>query len=741
MRKTKQWLVTASLLLCSVMVSAYDFKVNGITYTITSEIDLTVEVAPGGEYDETVSIPSRVTYNSKTYRVTSIGEAAFRFRLLSSVTIPSSVTNISENAFYYCEDLYSVVIPEGVVSIGSSAFGCTPISEVRIPSSVKEIGSGAFGGRWDACYDCDDYMYVYYPKTYYVDSNNEAYSSYDGVLYDKSQTTLIDCPCGKTDDLNIPSSVTVIHQWAFSDCYPLGDIYCNATTPPTLSSTIPGTHVLYVPMEVMADYADASNWNEMTIQSLMPEGYTGLTMLFGKIFGDWYWKYTDAYYDTIAKREYSFTAKCGDVLSLTYSMLNYDMGFRIRVNGVVAKSIYKGGLSSGDFSYVFAKDGDYIVTIECQPYDNALNEWAKIENVKLGRAVYTQQRIELDGWTSTNKDHSSKSSHTYTFTADAGATFSFDWATSTEQGYDKLTCELDGTTILTQSGTNSGTYSNTLTSSGEHTFIVAYSKDGSNSTGNDQVSVKNITAERTFDNYANIGTGTLDDASPNFTVYETTNVKQLTYTRTFNNTDWQALYVPFEIPVTEEFLANFEVADLNDIRQYDRDDDGVKDETVVEAFKVTSGTLEANYPYLIRAKEVGEKTITVADATLYTTEENSIDCSSVHEKYTFTGSYNTISSNGLKDCYALSGGVWQPVAESASLGAFRFYLKIESRDGNAQAAQSIKMRVIGDDTTEIENLELEIENSTFGAVYDLQGRRVANPTKGVYIVNGKKVLY
>lgn len=216
----------------------------------------------------------------------------------------------------------------------------------------------------------------------------------------------------------------------------------------------------------------------------------------------------------------------------------------------------------------------------------------------------------------------------------------------------------------------------------------------------------------------------------------------ITYTRTFNNTNWQALYVPFEIPVTEDFLVDFEVADLNDIRQYDRNDDGVKDETVVEAFKVTSGTLEANYPYLIRAKEAGEKTITVTDAVLYATEENSIDCSSVYDKYTFTGTYSRMSSTELAGCYALSGGVWQPIAEGATLGAFRFYLQIESRNGNAQAAQSIKMRVIGDDTdddaTSIENIE-SADNEQI--VYDLAGRRVTNPTEGVYIVNGKKVLY
>ena len=225
-------------------------------------------------------------------------------------------------------------------------------------------------------------------------------------------------------------------------------------------------------------------------------------------------------------------------------------------------------------------------------------------------------------------------------------------------------------------------------------------------------------------------------------------VEEITYIRNFNNTNWQALYVPFEIPVTEEFLANFEVADLNDVRQYDRDDDGVKDETVIEAFKVTSGTLAANYPYLIRAREAGEKTITVTDATLYATEENSIDCSSVREKFTFTGTYSRLSSEELpqgEGYYALSGGVWQPVAEGASLGAFRFYLKVDSRNSlNAAQGNAIRMRIIGedgeeDDATGIDNSEFKTQNSEL--IFDLQGRRVENPTKGVYIVNGVKRVF
>ena len=136
----------------------------------------------------------------------------------------------------------------------------------------------------------------------------------------------------------------------------------------------------------------------------------------------------------------------------------------------------------------------------------------------------------------------------------------------------------------------------------------------------------------------------------------------------------------------------------------------------------------------------------MTDATLYTTEENSIDCSSVRDKFTFTGTYSSLSSAELPQCegyYTLINGGWQPVTKDVSLGAFRFYLKVDSRSGAPAAeARSIRMRVIGengeDDTTEIDNLG--IRNHQPEIIYDLQGRRVENPTKGIYIVNGRKVV-
>ena len=80
--------------------------------------------------------------------VTSIGSSAFsRCAGLTSVTIPSGVTSIGSSAFSGCIGLTSVTIPGSVTSIGSSAFSvCTGLASVTIPSSVTSIGQYAFDG-------------------------------------------------------------------------------------------------------------------------------------------------------------------------------------------------------------------------------------------------------------------------------------------------------------------------------------------------------------------------------------------------------------------------------------------------------------------------------------------------------------------------------------------------------------------------------------------------------------------
>ena len=95
-------LFTALLLLCTTVVSAYDFEVDGFYYNILSEEDKTVEITykiisrvePSNSYTGCVVIPETVIYSETTYHVISIGDNAFfNCPNLTDLTIPNSITS------------------------------------------------------------------------------------------------------------------------------------------------------------------------------------------------------------------------------------------------------------------------------------------------------------------------------------------------------------------------------------------------------------------------------------------------------------------------------------------------------------------------------------------------------------------------------------------------------------------------------------------------------------------------
>lgn len=74
----------------------------------------------------------------------TIGNGAFGFTDLTTITLPDSVETIGDNAFSNCDKLTSVNIPDNVTTIGNGAFQNTAITSVAIPGSVKTIGQYAF---------------------------------------------------------------------------------------------------------------------------------------------------------------------------------------------------------------------------------------------------------------------------------------------------------------------------------------------------------------------------------------------------------------------------------------------------------------------------------------------------------------------------------------------------------------------------------------------------------------------
>lgn len=232
-----------------------------------------------------------------------------------------------------------------------------------------------------------------------------------------------------------------------------------------------------------------------------------------------------------------------------------------------------------------------------------------------------------------------------------------------------------------------------------------------------------------------------------YTLANGAEVGELNYARNFGGTNWTTWYVPFELKLTPELCQKYAFSRINNVHQYDDDNDGVADRTIVESFNQAEGvTLKANYPYLVRALTDADKkmTITLTEVELAKAESKHIDCMSVDHTYTFTGTYNEMGEGGIEANSPLSlfdysdGNMW---LNFHSLPAQRHYLVITPRNGSTPtlAPARVMLQVIGDETvTGIVNLYGRDKRSA--ETYDLSGRRVGSNQRGLLIKNGKKVL-
>lgn len=125
---------------------------------------------------------------------------------IQSVVIKNGVTGIGSYAFARCHDINSVSLPETLTSINDGAFFyCDSLESIIIPSKVESIGNKVF--QW-----CDSLIYIS------VNSNNETFSSENGILFNKNKTKIVVYPDGKTSTTyTIPNSVTHIGDYAFCD--------------------------------------------------------------------------------------------------------------------------------------------------------------------------------------------------------------------------------------------------------------------------------------------------------------------------------------------------------------------------------------------------------------------------------------------------------------------------------------------------------------------------------------------
>ena len=231
---------------------------DNVTYTYT-EADHTLTIKGSGamsDYDwgttPWYNYCEQITTVMIDDGVTSIGDKAFSdCSGLTSVSIPNSVISIGNDAFYGCSGLTSIDIPNSVTYIGDDAFrGCSGLTSVTIPNSVTSIGEGAF-------YGCSGLTSVTIP--------NSVTSIGDYAFFDCTGLTSVTIPnsvtsigyyafyqCSRLTSVTIGNSVTSIGSSAFYNCYGLKKVivkdiaaWCNISFGNAESNPVFFSHQLY----------------------------------------------------------------------------------------------------------------------------------------------------------------------------------------------------------------------------------------------------------------------------------------------------------------------------------------------------------------------------------------------------------------------------------------------------------------------------------------------------------------
>lgn len=265
-----------------------------------------------GAYIATLTIPPLVTvlpnsafmqiqpaYNDETgeeipiniilpQNLIKIGSSCFEGAQIKQITIPDTVTEIGENAFYYCDRLASITLPSNLQKISDRMLNsCTSLTSITIPASVTEIGSQAFAAS--------GFTSITIPSTV-TTLGSDAFNDCASLTSMDIQANVTEIPEGfaqgcpltsltlpntlqtiggsaftsanvmQITELTIPASVTSIGDYAFAgNNANQMTLTVLPTTPPTLGKnvfTLAAGSVIKVPAASVAAYKAANGWKD-----------------------------------------------------------------------------------------------------------------------------------------------------------------------------------------------------------------------------------------------------------------------------------------------------------------------------------------------------------------------------------------------------------------------------------------------------------------------------------------------
>lgn len=208
----------------AVAAAPIKFTDRNLKYTVNADGESVTVSGTSGKPKQLTIESSISDGNGKSYTVTKIGMGAFN-STLEEVTLPPTLDEIEDSAFFKCSSLTAITIPEGVTKIGTNAFyGCSQLTSITIPSTIKNMDT-AFPSN---------------PKLSQVTLTNGIYRISSSAFKDCTGLTEIKIPtsvyeicsdafngCTGLTSVTLEKGINIINRNAFKDCTNLNDVKYN----------------------------------------------------------------------------------------------------------------------------------------------------------------------------------------------------------------------------------------------------------------------------------------------------------------------------------------------------------------------------------------------------------------------------------------------------------------------------------------------------------------------------------
>ena len=228
-----------------------------------------------------------------------------------------------------------------------------------------------------------------------------------------------------------------------------------------------------------------------------------------------------------------------------------------------------------------------------------------------------------------------------------------------------------------------------------------------------------------------------------YLVVKNRSVASATYKKTLGEErvgKYQAWFVPFDYTLTTTDLTKFDFFKINMIANAAEPEAPESDDVYIFLNPMAADdVLKGNMPYVYRPKSaVEDYEFTTENVTLLAmTDASVLQTATTKATYDFYGTYANTTATAENPFYYITTSGTISRGTTVSVGPYRWILRATTKDGISYAPSF--SFIMGGETTGIdrmENGELRIGNG----VFNLAGQRVAQPSKGLYIMNGRKVV-